>query len=90
MTFLDLAELRDVVAEQEHPLLFATVSGAHLYGLCFTAPFLVAAARDSSFTHRLPGQRSPRTCRPGVKLESRAASACNRWVKLQWPSEPDG
>lgn len=32
MTVLDLSELRAIVAEQPYPLLFATVSGAHLYG----------------------------------------------------------
>ncbi|MEO3815994.1 nucleotidyltransferase domain-containing protein [Plantactinospora sp. B24E8] len=32
MTRLDPAELGGVVAEQPYPLLFATVSGAHLYG----------------------------------------------------------
>ncbi|MEE6258987.1 nucleotidyltransferase domain-containing protein [Plantactinospora sonchi] len=32
MTRLDPADLRSVVAEQPYPLLFATVSGAHLYG----------------------------------------------------------
>lgn len=32
MTVLDLDELADVVGEQPYPLLFATVSGAHLYG----------------------------------------------------------
>lgn len=32
MTDLDLAQLRAVVGEQPYPLVFATVSGAHLYG----------------------------------------------------------
>ncbi len=32
MTALDLTELADVVREQPFPMLFATVSGAHLYG----------------------------------------------------------
>ncbi|AVT32807.1 nucleotidyltransferase [Plantactinospora sp. BC1] len=32
LTRLDPAALRDVVADQPYPLLFATVSGAHLYG----------------------------------------------------------
>jgi predicted nucleotidyltransferase len=32
MTRLDLAELRAIVADQPYPLVFATVSGAHLYG----------------------------------------------------------
>lgn len=32
MTRLDLAELRAIVGDQPYPLLFATVSGAHLYG----------------------------------------------------------
>jgi predicted nucleotidyltransferase len=32
MTRLDLLELAEVVVEQPYPLLFATVSGAHLYG----------------------------------------------------------
>ncbi|GAB3424184.1 nucleotidyltransferase domain-containing protein [Flindersiella endophytica] len=32
MTVLDMAELREIVGEQPYPLLFATVSGAHLYG----------------------------------------------------------
>jgi len=32
MTQLDLAELRAIVAEEPYPLVFATVSGAHLYG----------------------------------------------------------
>jgi predicted nucleotidyltransferase len=32
VTVLDLDVLADVVAEQRYPLLFATVSGAHLYG----------------------------------------------------------
>lgn len=32
MTRLDLAELAGIVAEQPYPLVFATVSGAHLYG----------------------------------------------------------
>jgi hypothetical protein len=32
MTVLDLDELGGVVGEQPYPLLFATVSGAHLYG----------------------------------------------------------
>ncbi len=32
MTRLRLEALRDVLGEQPHPLLFATVSGAHLYG----------------------------------------------------------
>ncbi|MFI5729142.1 DNA polymerase beta superfamily protein [Kribbella sp. NPDC051587] len=32
MRELDYAELRDIMGEQPYPLLFATVSGAHLYG----------------------------------------------------------
>ncbi len=32
MTALDLTELADVVREQPFPVLFATVSGAHVYG----------------------------------------------------------
>lgn len=40
---LDLTALRAVVAEQPHPLLFATVSGAHLYGF---------ASRDSDLDLR--------------------------------------
>jgi predicted nucleotidyltransferase len=32
MRSLDMAELAEVVAEQPYPLLFVTVSGAHLYG----------------------------------------------------------
>lgn len=32
MTTLDLDELRGIVGDQPYPLLFATVSGAHLYG----------------------------------------------------------
>lgn len=32
MTVLDLDELRAVTADQPYPLLFVTVSGAHLYG----------------------------------------------------------
>jgi predicted nucleotidyltransferase len=32
MTVLDMDELREIVGEQPFPLLFATVSGAHLYG----------------------------------------------------------
>ena len=32
MRQLDYAELRDIMGEQPYPLLFATVSGAHLYG----------------------------------------------------------
>lgn len=32
MTVLDFAELRGIVSDQPYPLLFATVSGAHLYG----------------------------------------------------------
>jgi predicted nucleotidyltransferase len=32
MTGLDLAELATVVADEPYPLVFATVSGAHLYG----------------------------------------------------------
>ncbi|MEU8222163.1 nucleotidyltransferase domain-containing protein [Kribbella sp. NPDC048915] len=32
MRQLDYAELRTIVGEQPYPLLFATVSGAHLYG----------------------------------------------------------
>lgn len=32
MRVLDLAELRGIVREQPHPVVFATVSGAHLYG----------------------------------------------------------
>ncbi|WP_310376843.1 nucleotidyltransferase domain-containing protein [Catenuloplanes atrovinosus] len=32
MTVLDLAELRAITAGQPYPLLFVTVSGAHLYG----------------------------------------------------------
>ncbi|WP_405056384.1 nucleotidyltransferase domain-containing protein [Kribbella sp. NBC_01505] len=32
MRTLDYAELRDIMGEQPYPLLFATVSGAHLYG----------------------------------------------------------
>ncbi|MFC0626547.1 nucleotidyltransferase domain-containing protein [Kribbella deserti] len=32
MTELDFAELRDIIADQPYRLLFATVSGAHLYG----------------------------------------------------------
>nr|WP_239311559.1 nucleotidyltransferase domain-containing protein [Plantactinospora mayteni] len=32
LTRLDPAALRDVLADQPYPLLFATVSGAHLYG----------------------------------------------------------
>jgi uncharacterized protein len=49
MTQLDLAEQRGVVAEQPYPLVFATVSGAHLYGF---------PSRDSDVdlrgTHVLP------------------------------------
>ena len=32
MRHLDHAELRAIMGEQPYPLLFATVSGAHLYG----------------------------------------------------------
>ncbi|GAB3932170.1 nucleotidyltransferase domain-containing protein [Kribbella albertanoniae] len=32
MRMLDYAELRNIMGEQPYPLLFATVSGAHLYG----------------------------------------------------------
>lgn len=32
MTRLDLDEMRSVVAEERYPLIFSTVSGAHLYG----------------------------------------------------------
>lgn len=32
MTLLDFAELQGIVGDQPYPLLFATVSGAHLYG----------------------------------------------------------
>ncbi|MFC9690796.1 DNA polymerase beta superfamily protein [Kribbella sp. NPDC056951] len=32
MRTLDYAELREIMGEQPYPLLFATVSGAHLYG----------------------------------------------------------
>lgn len=32
MTVLDLAELGAIVADQPYPLIFGTVSGAHLYG----------------------------------------------------------
>src|SRR4051812_26625750 len=32
MRTLDYAELRHIMGEQPYPLLFATVSGAHLYG----------------------------------------------------------
>ncbi|GAB7050110.1 nucleotidyltransferase domain-containing protein [Catenuloplanes indicus JCM 9534] len=32
MTTLDLGELREITAGQPYPLLFVTVSGAHLYG----------------------------------------------------------
>ena len=32
MTRLDPAQLRPIVADQRYPLVFATVSGAHLYG----------------------------------------------------------
>ena len=32
MTVLDLEELAQIVAQQAYPLLFSTVSGAHLYG----------------------------------------------------------
>ena len=32
MRRLDYGELRAIIADQPYPLLFATVSGAHLYG----------------------------------------------------------
>lgn len=32
MTRLDFEQLRGIVSGQPHPLTFATVSGAHLYG----------------------------------------------------------
>ncbi len=32
MRELDLTQLRRIVADEQHPLVFATVSGAHLYG----------------------------------------------------------
>jgi predicted nucleotidyltransferase len=43
MRQLDYAELRTIMGEQPYPLLFATVSGAHLYGF---------PSRDSDVDHR--------------------------------------
>lgn len=63
MTVLDLDELRTVAADQPYRLLFATVSGAHLYGF---------PSRDSDVdlrgVHLLPAtevvglRRGPETC----------------------------
>jgi len=47
--------LNNIVAAQPYPLLFATISGAHLYGFGFPSPPPVCCpARDVRFANRGP------------------------------------
>jgi hypothetical protein len=85
MRQLDYAELRSIMGEQPYRLLFATVSGAHLYGF---------PSRDSDVdlrgVHVLPpaevvGLRPARRPLTGPGSRTRPRSI---WSPTTWPSSP--
>ena len=51
--------LHRIVAAQPYPLLFATISGAHLYGFGFPSPLRDGCpSYDVRFAHRGPSPES--------------------------------
>jgi hypothetical protein len=79
MRRLDYDELRDIIADQPHTLLLATVSGAHLYGF---------PSRDSDIdlrgAHVLPAEEVVEA--PGYLGELMAAKAEAEHGPLTGPS----
>jgi predicted nucleotidyltransferase len=72
---IDFELLRAEVARHPYPLLFTTVSGAHLYG--FPSP---DSDYDLRGAHILPAQEAVGYCQSKRRLSFRAYAAESKWT----------